>query len=251
MSRNSAGTYSLPSGNPVVSGTTVSTTWANNTLTDLATEVSNSLDRQGRGVMLAPLQATDGTASAPGITFGSETNSGLYRSASGDIAFVIAGVVVARWTAAKSVVSTLEAGTATVNGNITLAGSNPAATTAFQNVITKKSFSKAWANVFTGPALATNDALNVASVTLVGSGVSSYVRVTFAQPFANASYSATATAAGSFFATVGSIGGGAHKTTTYCDFEVFSVVAIAAGTNTSVDLTTNGIELNLSFLGQQ
>ena len=40
MSRNGSGTYSLPSGNPVVTGTTISSTWANNTLTDIATALS-------------------------------------------------------------------------------------------------------------------------------------------------------------------------------------------------------------------
>jgi hypothetical protein len=48
-SRNSGGTYSLPTGNPVVTGTTITSTWANGTLTDIGTELTNSLDRQGRG----------------------------------------------------------------------------------------------------------------------------------------------------------------------------------------------------------
>jgi hypothetical protein len=43
--RNSSGTFSLVSGNPVVTGTTISTTWANNTLSDIATELTDSLSR--------------------------------------------------------------------------------------------------------------------------------------------------------------------------------------------------------------
>ena len=36
----SNGTYSLASGNPVVTGTTISSTWANNTLNDIATALT-------------------------------------------------------------------------------------------------------------------------------------------------------------------------------------------------------------------
>lgn len=48
MSRNGSGTYSLPAGNPVVTGTTISSTWANNTLTDIATALTQSLARDGQ-----------------------------------------------------------------------------------------------------------------------------------------------------------------------------------------------------------
>ncbi len=36
MSRNGSGVYSLPAGNPVVTNTTISYTWANSTMNDLA-----------------------------------------------------------------------------------------------------------------------------------------------------------------------------------------------------------------------
>ena len=48
MSRNGAGVYSLPAGNPVVTGTSISSTWANNTLTDIATALTNSLASDGQ-----------------------------------------------------------------------------------------------------------------------------------------------------------------------------------------------------------
>lgn len=78
-SRNSSGTYSLPAGNPVVSGTTISSTTHNNTMSDIATELTNSLDRQGRGAMLAPLPLANGSTAAPGLTFGSDTDLGMCR----------------------------------------------------------------------------------------------------------------------------------------------------------------------------
>jgi hypothetical protein len=50
MSRNGSGTYTLPAGNPVVSGTTISSTWANTTLTDIATALTGSLAADGQTV---------------------------------------------------------------------------------------------------------------------------------------------------------------------------------------------------------
>lgn len=81
MSRNGAGVYSLPAGNPVIPFTTITTSWANSTLTDMATALTDSLDRNGTGGMLAALKAFDGVLATPGITWGSDTDSGFYRSA--------------------------------------------------------------------------------------------------------------------------------------------------------------------------
>lgn len=47
MARNGSGTYSLPTGNPVVTGTTISSTVHNNTLSDIATALTNSLAKNG------------------------------------------------------------------------------------------------------------------------------------------------------------------------------------------------------------
>ena len=48
MSRNGSGVYNLPAGNPVVTGTSISSTWANTTLTDIATALTNSLASDGQ-----------------------------------------------------------------------------------------------------------------------------------------------------------------------------------------------------------
>jgi len=54
MSRDSNGDYTLPAGvNPVVAATTITDDWANTTLQDVATALTDSLDRQGRGAPLA------------------------------------------------------------------------------------------------------------------------------------------------------------------------------------------------------
>jgi hypothetical protein len=51
MARDGSGTYSLPAGNPVVTGTTVSSTWANNTFTDVASALTQSLSKDGQTTM--------------------------------------------------------------------------------------------------------------------------------------------------------------------------------------------------------
>ena len=55
MSRNGSGTYSLPAGNPVVTNTVISSTWANTTLTDLANAMTGSVAADGQTPMTGPL----------------------------------------------------------------------------------------------------------------------------------------------------------------------------------------------------
>ncbi len=55
MSRNGSGTYTLPAGNPVVTGTTISTTWANSTLTDIANTLTASVASDGQTPMTGSL----------------------------------------------------------------------------------------------------------------------------------------------------------------------------------------------------
>lgn len=55
MSRNGSGTYSLPAGNPVTTGATISSTTHNNTLSDIATALSDSLAKDGQTTPTASL----------------------------------------------------------------------------------------------------------------------------------------------------------------------------------------------------
>jgi hypothetical protein len=101
MSRNAAGVYTLPSAyNPVVANTTILAEWGNTTLSDVATALTDSLDRYGRGSMQAQFKAVDGTLGLPGITFGDEATSGFSRASAGEIALSILGTELARFTAA-------------------------------------------------------------------------------------------------------------------------------------------------------
>ena len=55
MSRNGTGTYNLPAGNPVVTGTVISSTWANSTLTDIASALTGSVAADGQTPMSGDL----------------------------------------------------------------------------------------------------------------------------------------------------------------------------------------------------
>lgn len=81
MSRNGTGTYSLPAGNPVVTGTSISSTWANNTLSDIATALTGSLASDGQTPLTGNLDMNsqkavnlaNGTVSTDAINLGQLT----------------------------------------------------------------------------------------------------------------------------------------------------------------------------------
>lgn len=101
MPRNSGGTYTLPVSNPVVTGTSVSSTWANDTMNDLKAEMTDSLSRSGKGGMSAALGIIDGAVATPGISFNSEAGSGLYRVGAGDVRFALLGTDLLKFAAAS------------------------------------------------------------------------------------------------------------------------------------------------------
>lgn len=55
MSRNGSGVYNLPAGNPVVTGTTIASTWANNTMNDIAAALTDSVAADGQTPMTGDL----------------------------------------------------------------------------------------------------------------------------------------------------------------------------------------------------
>lgn len=130
MPRDSNGNYTLPAGNPVVTATPVSSTWANNTLNDVATALTGSLSRSGDGSMLGPLELDSGTVGAPGLSFAAETGLGLYRSSAGVLAMANGGTIMAYFAqssaylagqldlghASDTTLSRLSAGTVGVEG---------------------------------------------------------------------------------------------------------------------------------------
>lgn len=101
MPRNGAGVYTLPGSNPVVPLTTIATSWANPTLSDIANELTNSLDRGGRGGMTAAFQLFDGTQALPGLSFITEPGMGRFRSGAGGMHDVIANTKLVTYEATR------------------------------------------------------------------------------------------------------------------------------------------------------
>jgi microcystin-dependent protein len=56
MSRNGSGIYNLPTGNPVVTGTTITSNWANTTLSDISTALTGSVAADGQTPITGNLQ---------------------------------------------------------------------------------------------------------------------------------------------------------------------------------------------------
>ena len=102
MPRDASGNYTLPAGNPVVTGTTIDSSWANDTMDDIETVLTDSLSRSGDGGMLVAFENASGTEGAPGITWTSEPTSGFYLAAANDMQVTIAGSKRARFRADAS-----------------------------------------------------------------------------------------------------------------------------------------------------
>jgi len=78
MSRNGSGSYSLPAGNPVTTGTSISSTWANSTLSDIASALTQSVSKDGQTTMTGNLPMgnnkvtglADGTLATDAVSLG-------------------------------------------------------------------------------------------------------------------------------------------------------------------------------------
>jgi len=78
MSRNGSGIYNLPTGNPVVTGTTITSNWANTTLSDISTALTGSVASDGQTPITGALQMggnkitgmADGSAATDAATVG-------------------------------------------------------------------------------------------------------------------------------------------------------------------------------------
>jgi hypothetical protein len=111
MARDVSGTYTLPAGNPVVTATPIAISWANGTLNDVATALTDSLDRNGNGGMNVALKGFAGTVSAPGYSFSLETSLGMYRAGAGVLGFAVGGSQIANVTSAgMGILGTLDLG---------------------------------------------------------------------------------------------------------------------------------------------
>lgn len=89
MSRNGSGTYVLPAGNPVVTGTVITSTWANTTMSDIATALTGSIASDGQTVVTGNLKLgnnritgmADGIAPTDAATVAQTTNANIVSGA--------------------------------------------------------------------------------------------------------------------------------------------------------------------------
>jgi len=92
MSRNGSGTMTVP--NTMVPGTPITASDHNENYTDIAAELTNSVAVDGQSTMTGALKAASGTVALPGITFGADTDSGLYRIGANNIGAAVNGAKV-------------------------------------------------------------------------------------------------------------------------------------------------------------
>ena len=144
MPFNGTGTYTLPSGNPVVTGTTISSTTTNNTNSDIATALTNCLTRDGQSTPSAnlPMNAKKltglaaGTAAGDSVRYeqvryvlniaGAGTNGQVLTSAGAGApawATLPSGGTVTSVSGTGTVNGLSLSGTVTSSGSLTLSGS--------------------------------------------------------------------------------------------------------------------------------
>ena len=102
-------------------GTVIESVFENTTDDDIAQSITDSLDRYGRGGMVAPFRIVDGTVSAPALAFASETGTGLYRPSAGVMGLSVLGVVKQTWFSSGSQI----AGGLNVIGDLNVTGTGP------------------------------------------------------------------------------------------------------------------------------
>lgn len=80
--------------NSFSANTTIESSAMNANFTDIASEITNSLPRDGQAAMTGQMKASSGTAAAPSMTFGADTDTGFYRKSANTIGVSAGGVEV-------------------------------------------------------------------------------------------------------------------------------------------------------------
>ena len=94
MARNGSGTMSII--NSFSANTTIESAKVNANFSDVASEITSSLPRDGQAGMTGQFKAADGTVGAPGWSWSSDPDCGIYRSAANTMA--IAGTLTTNGT---------------------------------------------------------------------------------------------------------------------------------------------------------
>jgi microcystin-dependent protein len=94
MPRNGSGSMSLTT--TFVASTPALASDVNTVLGDIADEITNSVAKDGQTPMTGALKLSDGSASLPGLSFSSDTNTGIYRISSDTIGIAVGGAEILR-----------------------------------------------------------------------------------------------------------------------------------------------------------
>lgn len=122
MARNGSGNYTKV--NTFTAGTPITAASHNQNWDDVAAEITNSVAADGQTTMTGPLKAATGTAGAPSHSFGSDPDTGGYRSGSNEYSVAAGGVQV---TKVSSAGLDIKSGGLLVNGVAVAAAADGAA----------------------------------------------------------------------------------------------------------------------------
>jgi hypothetical protein len=76
------------------SGSTISSSQVNANNTDIASEITGSLPRNGEAAMTGQMKGASGTVALPGITFSADLDCGFYRIGADNIGLAIGGTKI-------------------------------------------------------------------------------------------------------------------------------------------------------------
>jgi len=97
MPRNGSGTFTLAQP-AFVSGTTISSSAMNSDLSDIATALTQSVSADGQTPLTGSLKFSSGSAGTPGISFSSDSTTGIYLASAGTLGLAAGGTSVATST---------------------------------------------------------------------------------------------------------------------------------------------------------
>lgn len=245
-SRNSSGTMVQING-PYTSGSVISSSVVNARFSDIETEITNSLDRSGRGAMTGQLQLASGTVTTPGLGFSSNTGDGLYRIGANNPGFAVNGSKRQEW----NTTGTLVTGTLGASGISTFATGG---TKLAIDGATVGSFAGLWAgaaattpsttNYFIksdGSADTTVNSPTTLNFNIAGSGKASVTSGGLIIGSTGTAISASYYGTTSW--TPGSIGAGSNATTT------IALTGASAGAPCSIALPTGHVNLTILTSG--
>jgi hypothetical protein len=149
-----------------VAGNTITAAGHNDNWSDVATEITNSVAVDGQSTMTGVLKAANGAESTPALTFGSDTNTGVYRIGADNIGVSTGGTKrLDLSTTGLAITGTLSAsGTVLSTGNFTVGSSTFVVTAASGNTTVSGTLGVTGVASFTAAIRAANGTVAAPSI---------------------------------------------------------------------------------------